>query len=186
MNGTVPRPAKPNIILRLAVIKECALSVEASPEALREAAEMWSTLSGVEFIRAMRDRRIPEISDISDYIGQVVTAADPGRVEISWTPAEKLCNPGGIVHGGYIAMILDNAVCLAASSTCDHFLPMLTLNLNIDYLRGVRAGETYTVTGTCVHPGATRMVSNAVLAGADGRPLAQASAGVIPNRAFKR
>ncbi|MEU8804669.1 PaaI family thioesterase [Spirillospora sp. NPDC048819] len=162
------------------------MSVEASPEALQEAADLWNTLSGVEFIRAMRDKRLPEISDISDYIGQVVTAADPGRVEISWTPGEKLCNPGGIVHGGYIAMILDNAVCLAASSTCDRFLPMLTLNLNIDYLRGVRSGESYTVTGTCVHPGSARMVANAVIDDARGRPLAQASASVLPNKAFTR
>ncbi|MGP4026821.1 PaaI family thioesterase [Actinomadura sp. 3N407] len=162
------------------------MSVEASPEALQEAADLWNTLSGVDFIRAMRDKRLPEISDISDYIGQVVTAADPGRVEISWTPAEKLCNPGGIVHGGYIAMILDNAVCLAASSTCDRFLPMLTLNLNIDYLRAVQSGQTHTVTGTCVHPGSTRMVANAVIADTRGRPVAQASASVIPNKAFMR
>ena len=140
----------------------------------------------MEFILAMRDKRLPEVSDISEYIGQVVAAAEPGRVEISWTPADKLCNTGGTVHGGYIAMILDNAVCLAASSTCDRFIPMLTLNLNIDYLRGVRSGETYTVTGTCVHPGGTRMVGNAVLADAGGRPLAQASASVIPNKAFSR
>ncbi|TDC57588.1 PaaI family thioesterase [Actinomadura sp. KC345] len=134
----------------------------------------------------MRDKRVPEFSDISDHIGQAVTSAEPGRLEIAWTPGEKLCNPGGTVHGGYIAMILDNAVCLAASSTCDHFMPMLTLNLNIDYLRGVQAGETYTVTGTCVHPGGTRMVSNAVITDTRGRPLAQASASVIPNKAFAR
>lgn len=168
------------------MIEECELSVEASPEAFEEAAALWNTLSGAEFIRAMRDRRLPEISAISEYIGQSVADADPGRVEIAWSPGEKLCNPGGIVHGGYIAMILDNAVCLAASSTMDRFTPMLTLNLNVDYLRAVRADETYTVTGTCVHPGGTRMVSNAVLADAGGRPLAQASASVIPNKAFTR
>ncbi|MFS2292636.1 MAG: PaaI family thioesterase [Actinomadura sp.] len=162
------------------------MSVEASPEAVRQAAELWSTLSGVEFIRAMRDKRLPPVSEVADYIGQVITDADPGRVEISWTPAEKLCNPGGTVHGGYIAMILDNAVCLAASSTCDRFLPMLTLNLNVEYLRAVRVGERYTVTGTCVHPGSTRMVSNAVLADAQGRPAAQASASVVGNKAYTR
>ncbi|TDC77189.1 PaaI family thioesterase [Actinomadura sp. 7K507] len=153
---------------------------------MQEAADLWNTLSGAEFIRAMRDKRIPEFSDISDYIGQAVTVAEHGLVEIAWTPGEKLCNPGGTVHGGYIAMILDNAVCLAASSTCDRFMPMLTLNLNIDYLRGVQAGETYTVTGTCVHPGRTRMVSNAAITDTRGRPLAQASASVVPNKAFAR
>jgi len=182
------------------VIRECELSVEATPQALwkasqedpqeagalQEAADLWNTLSGAELIQAMADGRFPQISDINDYIGQDVASAEPGRVSLAWTPGERLCNPGGTVHGGYIAMILDNAVCLAASSTCERFMPMLTLNLNVDYLRGVRAGEAYTVTGTCVHPGATRMVSNAVVADGRGRPVAQASASVIPNKAFAR
>lgn len=178
------------------MIRECELSVEATPqahreapqetEAHREAADLWNTLSGAELIQAMADGRFPQISDVNDYIGQDISSAEPGRVSIAWTPGERLCNPGGTVHGGYIAMILDNAVCLAASSTCEHFMPMLTLNLNVDYLRGVRVGETYTVTGTCVHPGGTRMVSNAVVTDGRGRPVAQASAGVIPNKAFAR
>lgn len=166
--------------------RESELSVEATPQAHREAAHLWNTLSGAELIQAMAAGRFPQISDINDYIGQVITSAEPGRVDIAWTPADRLCNPGGTVHGGYIAMILDNAVCLAASSTGEHFMPMLTLNLNVDYLRGVQAGETYTVTGTCVHPGGTRMVSNAVIGDARGRPVAQASASVIPNKAFAR
>ncbi|MBW8484445.1 PaaI family thioesterase [Actinomadura parmotrematis] len=151
-----------------------------------EAADLWNTLSGAELIQAIADGRFPQISDINDHIGQVMVSAVPGRIELSWTPDERLCNPGGIVHGGYIAMILDNAVCLAGTSTCEHFMPMLTLNLNIDYLRPVQAGRTYTVSGVCVHPGRTRMVCTAVLADAEGRPVAQANAGVLPNKAFAR
>ncbi|MEW2356197.1 PaaI family thioesterase [Spirillospora sp. NPDC029432] len=151
-----------------------------------DTADLWNTLTGAELIQAMGDGRFPEISDINTHIGQRIRTAEPGRVEIDWRPAERLTNPGGTVHGGYIAMILDNAVCLAGSSTGDVFMPMLTLSLNIDYLRGVQAGEAYTVTGTCVHPGRTRMVSNAVITDARGRPVAQASAAVVPNRAFAR
>lgn len=149
-------------------------------------AELWNTLSGAELIQAMAERRFPQISDINEHIGQIITAAEPGRVEIDWRPAERLCNPGGTVHGGYIAMILDNAVCLAASSTCERFMPMLTLNLNVDYLRGVVADGRYTVAGTCLHPGRTRMVANAVIADERGRPVAQASGSVVPNQAFAR
>lgn len=151
-----------------------------------EITDPWNTLTGAEFIQAMGDGRFPELSDINTHIGQKIRIAEPGRVEIDWSPAERLTNPGGTVHGGYIAMILDNAVCLAGTSTVDAFVPMLTLNLNIEYLRGVQAGRTYTVTGTCVHPGRTRMVSNAVITDDSGRPFAQASAAVVPNRAFAR
>lgn len=185
-NGTVPAARAPNSILKITVTRESELSVDATAEAMREAADLWNTLSGAGFIQAMAERRVPEFSDISDYIGQSVRSAEPGRVDIVWTPGDKLCNPGGTVHGGYIAMILDNAVCMAASSTCEHFMPMLTLNLNVDYLRGVQSGQAYTVTGTCLHPGGTRMVSNALITDAAGRPVAQASASVIPNKAFAR
>jgi uncharacterized protein (TIGR00369 family) len=179
-------PAATEYHSKITVTREIELGVDASAEALHEAAELWDTLSGAGFIQAIADGRVPEFSDIGDYIGQAVRSAEPGRVEIAWTPEDKLCNPGGVVHGGYIAMILDNAVCMAASSTCDRFMPMLTLNLNVDYLRSVRAGRAYTVTGTCLHPGGTRMVSNALITDADGRPVAQASASVIPNKAFAR
>nr|BFE34303.1 PaaI family thioesterase [Actinomadura rugatobispora] len=149
-------------------------------------ADLWNTLSGADLIQAMGDGRFPEISGVNTHIGQAISRAVPGRVEIDWTPGERLTNPGGAVHGGYIAMILDNAVCLAGSSTCEHFMPMLTLSLNVDYLRAAMPGDTYRVVGTCVHPGRTRMVSNAVVTDAQDRLVAQASAAVVPNRAFAR
>ncbi|MFC4906093.1 PaaI family thioesterase [Actinomadura gamaensis] len=151
-----------------------------------EHARMWDELTGAELIQAIADGRFPPVSTVDGHIGQDIRSAEPGRIELAWTPGEHLCNPGGTVHGGYVAMILDNAVCLAGASTCEHFMPMLTLNLNVDYLRPVLAGGTYTVTGTCVHPGRARIVSNAAITDENGRVLAQASASVLPNRAFAR
>lgn len=149
-------------------------------------ADMWNTLSGAELIQAIGDGRFPEVSDVAVYVGQKIKKVEPGRVEISWTPTEKLCNPGGTVHGGYIALLLDNAVCLAGASTGEVFMPMLTLSLNVDYVRPIQVDTTYTVTGTCVHPGRTRMLSNAVILGPDGKLAAQATASVTPNQAFAR
>ncbi|MFD0851512.1 PaaI family thioesterase, partial [Actinomadura adrarensis] len=120
---------------------------------LGQLAELWETLSGAEMIQAVAEGRIPEFSEQAAHIGQRITKGEPGRIELEWRPGQNLVNPGGRVHGGYIAMILDNAVCLAGTSTCERFLPMLTLNLNIDYMRGVQAGRTYTVVGTCPHAG---------------------------------
>ena len=163
------------------------MSVEAADDpTTRTHADLWNTLTGAELIQAMADGRFPELSPINTHIGQKIRSAVHGRVEIDWTPAERLTNPGGTVHGGYIAMILDNAVCLAGTSTCEHFMPMLTLNLNVDYLRAVTADRTYRVVGTCVHPGRTRMVSNASITDGEGRVLAQATASVLPNKAFAR
>lgn len=148
--------------------------------------ELWNTLTGAELIRAIGDGRFPQLTPVSDHLRQTIVTAEPGRVELSWTPVEELCNPGGTVHGGYIAMILDNAVCLAGSSLGEHFMPMLTLNLNIEYLRAVQAGTTYSVVGTTVHAGKTRIVGNALVMGPDGRAAAQATGSITPNQAFAR
>lgn len=150
------------------------------------AAELWDTLTGAELIQAIGSGAFPQVTDVSDYIGQAIVKAEPGRVELSWTPEAKLCNPGGTVHGGFIATILDNAVCLAASSLGDVFVPQLTLNLNIDYLRPVLAGATYSVVGTVTHSGRSRTVSAATLADAEGRPCAAATASVTGNQIFAR
>lgn len=150
------------------------------------AAELWNTLTGAEFIQAMGEGAFPMPRGVSEYIGETIVKAEPGRVELSWTPDEKLCNPGGTVHGGFIATILDNAVCLAASSLGDVFMPQLTLSLNIDYLRAVHAGRTYSVVGTVTHSGRSRTVSTATVADEQDRPCAVATASVVANQIFAR
>lgn len=148
--------------------------------------ELLDTLTGAELIQAIAEGRIPPPSGVPEYIGQKIVKAEPGRVELSWTPGEHLCNPGGTVHGGFIATILDNGVCLAAASLGDLFVPQLTLNLNIDYLRAVHVGRTHTVIGATVHAGRTRCVSTATLLDPDGNPCALANASTTGNLAFAR
>ncbi|GAB3653360.1 PaaI family thioesterase [Actinocorallia lasiicapitis] len=148
--------------------------------------DLWNTLSGAELIQAMADGRFPQVTDVSSYIGQRIEKAEPGRITLAWTPEEKLCNPGGTVHGGFIATILDNAVCLAAASAGELFVPQLTLNLNVDYLRAVHKDQTYQVTGTVVHHGRLRTVSTATIFDPSGRPCATATASVTNNQAFVR
>ncbi|WP_460301448.1 PaaI family thioesterase [Actinocorallia aurea] len=149
--------------------------------------ELWKTLSGAEVLRALADGRIGQgLGGVSDYVGDRVLEADPGRVVLGWTPEEKLCNPGGSAHGGFIALVLDNAVGLAAASLGEHFIPQLTLNLNVDYLRTVQKGVPYRVIGTVTHHGRRRTVCAARLVDPDGAVAASATASTTPNKAFQR
>lgn len=147
--------------------------------------DLWKTLSGAEVLRAFADGRITEgMGSVADYVGQRIVDCDPGRLVIAWTPDEKLCNPGGTVHGGYIALILDNAVGLAAASLGERFVPQLTLNLNVDYLKVVRKGVPYRVTGTVTHHGGRRTVCAGAITDPDGTLVAAATASTTPNKAF--
>lgn len=146
--------------------------------------ELWQSMSGIDLIKAIAAGRAPRAPH-AEFIGLTMAGAGSGRVELRWSPTPEVTNPQGNVHGGYVAMVLDDACCLAAVTLLDPFLPMLTLSLNTDYLRRVRPAESYTVTGTVVHSGRQRTVSRAVLADAAGVPIAQATGSVTPNRAFR-
>lgn len=145
--------------------------------------EVWAELSAVEVLEAMRDGDLPRWEQDA-RIGLSVSAAKPGLVELNWDPTSEALNPGGVAHGGYIAMALDNAVCLAAASLGERFVPQLTLSLNIDYLRAVLPGPSYTVRAEVVHPGKSRTVVNGSVTDPSGRVAAQAHAAVTANRAF--
>ena len=153
---------------------------------VKDTRELWDTLTGAELLMAISDGRFPPLNDVSEYIGQKIVKAEPGRVALSWTPGRHLCNAGGIVHGGFIAAICDNGVCLAAASLGEVFIPQLTLNLNINYLRAVHADRTYSVVGTTVHAGRTRCVSTSTVYDSDGNPCAVANASTTDNLAFAR
>lgn len=143
----------------------------------------WETMSAVEAIEAMRDGLVPRWPQ-DELIGLWTTAARPGMVELRWEPTPQACNPEGVAHGGYIAMALDNACCLAAASLGERLVPQLTLSLNIDYLRAIAPGDGYAVRAEVVHPGKRRLVVNGSITDPGGRTAAQAHAAVAPNRAF--
>lgn len=140
-------------------------------------------LSPIEALEAMRDGEMPPWPQ-DELIGLSVAAAKPGIVELRWDPTPAACNPAGVAHGGYIAMALDNAVCMAAASLGETFVPQLTLSLNIDYLRAILPGTSYTVRAEVVHAGRSRTVVNGQITDPTGRVAAQAHAAVTPNRAF--
>ncbi len=145
--------------------------------------ELWNELSGAQMLRAIADGRVPSAPH-NDHLNLRISEVEPGNVTMTWEPTAAVANPAGVVHGGYVAMTLDDAVCLAGASFGERFYPMLTLNLNIDYLRAVLPGATYTVTSELVHPGNRRMVSNARVLDAEGAVAAQATGSITPNRAY--
>jgi uncharacterized protein (TIGR00369 family) len=145
--------------------------------------ELWARSTGVEFLLAIAQGRMPPAPHALD-IGLTIDAVASGRLELSWRPTPRLTNPAGIVHGGYIAMALDDASGLSCASLGERFRPMLTLDLRIDFVRPVRPGETYRAIGEVVHAGNARVLADARMTGPDGRLVARASGSFTPNTAF--
>lgn len=72
---------------------------------------------------------------------------NPGeeRSEIPFTPEVEWCGFEGIVHGGLLAALADDAMSWALRQSVGGF--GFTANMSVRYLRPVRLGGSYTATG---------------------------------------
>lgn len=144
---------------------------------------LWQEADAAEFIRAVGDGRVPR-SPHQEHVGLRITGAEAGHVELEWLPQAHICNRAGIVHGGYLAIVLDDAAGLAAASLGERFVPMLTMDLRIEYIRPALPDQPYRSLGSIVHAGRTRVIADGRVEDAEGRVLARASGSFTPNRAF--
>jgi uncharacterized protein (TIGR00369 family) len=145
--------------------------------------ELWERSTGVEFLLAIAQGRVPHPAHTAD-VGLTLEMANPGRVELCWRPPNRLTNPAGIVHGGYVAIALDDASGLSCASLGDRFRPTLTLGLSVDFVRPVRPETRYRAMGEVVHAGSTRIIADARIVAGDGQLIARASGTFTPHRAF--
>ena len=84
-------------------------------------------MSGLEFVRAIRDARVAP-PPMASVFGFVITDVEVGRVVFDCTPDESAYNPIGVVHGGLVCTLADSVVGCAVQTTLD---------LNVSYLRPV-------------------------------------------------
>ena len=79
-----------------------------------------------------------------------VAMAD-GRSEATWAPSAEWGNPVGNVHGGYIAVLVDDVAGMALMSLIGSGAP--TVSLQVDYLNPMPLGRTYTARGEVIRAG---------------------------------
>jgi acyl-coenzyme A thioesterase PaaI-like protein len=77
--------------------------------------DVMASMSGLDFVRAIFARRLPE-PPIVQTVEPFDCTAEPGTVVIHSMPGLRHYNPIGSVHGGYAAILLDSAMGLAVQS----------------------------------------------------------------------
>src|SRR5262245_2952283 len=80
-----------------------------------------------------------------------VVAMTDGHSEVTWTPTPDLANPVGNVHGGYVAVLVDNVAGMALLSLIGSGAP--TVSLQVDYLHAMPLDRTYTARGDVMRAG---------------------------------
>ena len=114
-------------------------------------------------------------SAFANWFGMEFATFGDGECEIRLPLQPHHLNPGGIIHGGVIATLLDAAIGLALRTKLGLGSQHVTLNLNIQYI-GMATGGTVVAKGKSVHPGRRAAYGEAVLESDDGRLLAKATA----------
>ncbi len=101
-----------------------------------EAARTIETVSGLEYLRSVKDRTIDE-PPIARLIGLAILEAEKGRVVLEFTPGEWHYNPFGTVHGGISCTALDSAAGCAVQSMLPRGVAYTSLDLKVNFIRPI-------------------------------------------------
>lgn len=134
----------------------------------------------------MKDNRLPKgfaphfrKSTFTDPWEPLFSRADHGQVGIGVWLRDAHCNSRGLVHGGLIASLADNAMGLSCAQQLREegreVSGLVTVNLTTDYVGSGRLG-TWLETDTNFIKTGGSICFAACLVTADGQPIARASA----------
>lgn len=140
-----------------------------------ETAATAQSMSGLEFLRAVAEDRVPA-PPIAVTLGFRAVSVEEGRVEFGCVPGEEHYNPIGSVHGGLFATLLDSATGCAVHSTLPVGTAYTSLDLAVRFLRpaSVETGPMRCV-GTVLNRGRRTALAQAELLDSRDRLLAHAT-----------
>ncbi len=93
-------------------------------------------ISGLDFLNGLMDGSLPP-PPFAATTRIIPLEAEEGRVVFEGTPSCDFCNPMGVVHGGWVATLLDTGMACAVHSALKAGEAFTTLSLNITYARPV-------------------------------------------------
>ncbi|CAN5349383.1 hypothetical protein BH09PSE2_BH09PSE2_07450 [soil metagenome] len=137
-----------------------------------------SSLSGIEFLRAMKAAGAG--APIAKTLGFTLTEIEDGRVVFEGTPTHAVYNPIGTVHGGYAATLLDSACGCAVHSKLGPGWGYTTLELKVAYHRAITVGTgPVRAEGRVITMGRRAAFTEATLTDAAGKLYASATSSLL-------
>jgi uncharacterized protein (TIGR00369 family) len=112
--------------------------------------------SGLEYLRGLANGEIVA-PPVAQVLGIVVVKADPGRVRFSMPVKEFFTNHLNFLAGGILSTVIDTALGCAVLSAIEPDKDIVTLDLNVDFVRPVNeASGLITVDAEVVFLGRNR------------------------------
>ena len=97
-----------------------------------------------------------------------ISKLEAGKVVFQMTVDDRHLRTLGIVHGGVTATLIDTALGFAAGTTAPKGFHVVTVQLNLNYVRPAWKGETLVATGEVSHAGQQTAVSRGEVRSTEG------------------
>jgi uncharacterized protein (TIGR00369 family) len=138
-------------------------------------AQAGRSMPGIEFLRAIRDRRLPA-PPIAKLMGFELVEVDVGHAVFEILPGERHYNPIGVVHGGLAMTLLDSAMGCAVQTHMPAGTAYTTLEAKTNLVRAITAqtGKLRAI-GKTVHVGKRMATAQGRLEDAAGKLYAHSS-----------
>ncbi len=130
----------------------------------------------LEYIQGLIGREGKETSPspFGAWLNGKLIAAEPGTLTVEFVVREEQTNPGGLMHGGVAAAIMDEVMGMTLF-TLNKETFYVAVNLNVDFLRPGRKGETLTAISETIRDGRTMTHCECRIYNADKKLVAKAS-----------
>ena len=142
---------------------------------LQQLAAACRTMSGIDFLRAIRDGRLPP-APMATLLGFSLVEVEPGHAVFECVPGERHYNPIGVVHGGLAMTLLDSAMGCCVQSAMPPGAGYTTLEAKTNLVRAITiATGRLRAIGKLVHAGKRVATAEGRLEDAAGKLYAHAS-----------
>ena len=114
-------------------------------------------------------------SPVTDPWEPLYSRTTDSAVVLGLRAAAPHTNSRGLVHGGLISALADNAMGLSCGRFLDGGVSVITVNLTLDFVGSARIGQWLEFDTNFVRAGSTLCFTQALVT-ADGEPCARANA----------
>jgi uncharacterized protein (TIGR00369 family) len=133
------------------------------------AAEIGRTLSGLEYLKKIRNGELPPAPILALMNGRLIEVSE-GRAVFEANPTEYHYNPIGSVHGGFAATLLDSAMASAVHSRLPAGVGSTTLEIKVNYIRPLAATTgSVRCEGIAIHVGMTTATAEGRITDSNGK-----------------
>lgn len=110
--------------------------------------------------------------EYADHLGARLTVATPDHVEFTLDVVQALANRNGVLHGGAIMGLADNAGGTATFLNLPEGRSTTTIESKTNFLRPIRIGDTATAVCVPLHRGRTTQIWQTTVTRGDGQVAA--------------